>query len=72
MPHLLTFVAQGEPPYPLAYGSAQRGPAERPVATLLKTLGDARTSSLIKPARVGACAPWGGDARLQPPAPPLP
>jgi hypothetical protein len=71
-PHLLTFVAQGEPPYMLAYGSAQLGPSERPVATLLKTLGDARTSPLIKPARAGRVRSLGGEARLRPPRAPMP
>lgn len=71
-PHRLTFVAQGEPPYTLAYGSAQLRPSERPVATLLKTLGDAGTSPLIKPARVGSVRTLGGEARLQPPTAPVP
>jgi hypothetical protein len=72
IPHTLTFVAQGEPPYTLAYGSARVGPSEKPVATLLKTLGDARTSPLIKAARAGSERTLGGAERLRPPPAPVP
>jgi len=71
-PHILTFVAQGEPPYTLAYGSAQSGPSERPLATLLQTLGDAGTGPLIKAARAGRERSLGGEVRLRPPPAPVP
>ncbi len=72
VPHTLTFVAQGEPPYTLAYGSTRIGPSERPVATLLKTIGDAKASPLIKPVQVGGALTLGGAERLRPPPVPVP
>ena len=42
------------------------------VTTLLKTLGDARTSPLIKAARAGSERTLGGAERLRPPAAPVP
>lgn len=71
-PHTLTFVAQGEPPFTLAYGSAQVEPSGRPVATLLKTLGDAETRPLIKVAQAGREHTLGGAEQLRPPPAPVP
>jgi hypothetical protein len=72
IPHTLTFVAQGAPPYTLAYGSARAAPSERPVATLLKKIGKAEAASLIKPAQAGDAFTLGGADRLLPPPAPLP
>jgi hypothetical protein len=72
VPRRLTFVAQGGPPYLLAFGSAVAEPAASPLDDLLSTLGRERARDLIVQAEPGALVTLGGEARLTPPAPPLP
>jgi hypothetical protein len=72
VPHTLTFVAQGEPPYTLAYGSARVDPPPQPVDRLLRTLDQAEAGTLIQPARPGRPVILGGVEQLRPPPPPLP
>jgi hypothetical protein len=71
-PHELTFVAQGEPPYTLAYGSAVTGPSMQSVDALLRMIEKQQELDLIQPARVSQRVLLGGKARLTPPPPPLP
>jgi len=72
VPHELTFLAQGQPPYTLAFGSATVEAPAQPVDALLKQIDRERQSALIRPARLGQQTPLGGEQRLQPPPPPLP
>lgn len=71
VPDVLTFIAEGQGPYTIAYGSATVGPPGQPVDALLRTLGD-EESSLVKQARITKRIILGGEARLAPPPPPLP
>jgi hypothetical protein len=68
----LTFVAQGEPPYTVAFGSAVTAPATHPVATLLRTLDDQHEKGLIVPAQAAAVFTLGGEEKLRPPPAPFP
>jgi hypothetical protein len=73
VPQVLTFVAQGPPPYTLAYGSSLATPSKKPVAELLTAISeDDRSRAGVKLARLGPEFELGGEARLIPPAPPLP
>ena len=66
--HELTFAAQGEPPYTLAYGSATIGPSEQSIDVLLAAIDDEQ----IKTARLGEKLTLGGEIRLTPPPAPFP
>jgi len=72
VPQRLTFVAQGEPPYTVAFGSAVTTAAARPVDTLLHTMEEAQEQGLIVPAQASAVFTLGGEEKLQQPAPPFP
>ena len=72
VPHDLTFVAQGEPPYTLAFGSAAIGPSTQPVDALLRLIDERQEPSLIQLARVSQRTLLGGEGRLKPLPPPLP
>ena len=72
VPHDLTFVAQGEPPYTLAFGSAAIGRSTQPVDALLRLIDKKQESALIQSARVSQRIVLGGEGRLKPPPPPLP
>ena len=72
VPHDLTFVAQGEPPYTLAFGSAAIGPSTQPVDALLRLIDKKQEPALIQSARVSQRTLLGGEGRLTPPLPPLP
>jgi hypothetical protein len=65
VPHELVFVARGEGPFTLAYGSSTAKPAETPIVEVLRavTVAEARLSSPFE---------LGGVSRLQPPAEPFP
>lgn len=72
MPHLLTFLAQGEPPYTVAFGSATVGMATRPIDTLLSSIDESQEKGLIAPANASAVIVLGGEGKLKPPAAPFP
>jgi hypothetical protein len=70
VPHELLFLARGEGPFLLAYGSAVVGPAVRPVDELVRALGggsDAR--DLAAEAEIGEAVSLGGSEMLAPPFP---
>lgn len=71
-PARLRFLAQGDGPYLLAYGSARvAAPATRGCDDLLQGLPQADLQSMIGAVQAGAARSLGGDAALQPPpAPP--
>jgi hypothetical protein len=69
-PQRLVFVARGEPPYTLAYGSASATASRAALSGLLQQLGDG--ARLLQPAAVGSALELGGPTALLPPPPPLP
>lgn len=68
VPHRLTFVASGPPPYRVAFGSTEAMPAERPLAALLEDLED-RGGELTTPAQASEIYTLGGERKLEPPLP---
>jgi hypothetical protein len=68
-PVRLVFLAQGDGPYLLAYGSREIDPASFSVAALLQ-----KTGSTLQPANIepGPQFPLGGKDKLLPSAPPIP
>jgi len=69
-PRVLTFIAQGAPPFTLAYGSAGAAPAPATVNELLRILGDEG----VTPVRgvAGEVFSLGGEGRLHPAPEPRP
>ena len=72
VPHVLTFVAQGAPPYTVAFGSATMAPAARPVDELLRSIDEEQEKGLIVTAKASSVFTLGGEAKLEPPATPFP
>ncbi|SHK01081.1 Protein of unknown function [Desulfatibacillum alkenivorans DSM 16219] len=71
-PHTICFVAQGEPPFTLAFGSYKYKKGDALVDPLLSGLSLNNMPNLIKPANPGREFELGGQAALTPPKPPLP
>jgi hypothetical protein len=71
IPEKLLFVATGESPFTLAYGSARVGPVAAPLAQLLSESSIKQQGLLIKPAKLGSTIDFGDQSRLEPPRPPL-
>jgi len=67
----LMFVATGESPFTLAYGSARVGPVAAPLAQLLSASTIKQQGALIKSAKLGSSIDFGDDSRLEPPKPPV-
>ena len=72
LPHVLTFVAQGDPPYTVAFGNAVMTAAARPVDTLLQGIDEDQEKGLIAEAIASSAFTLGGEGKLQPPAAPFP
>ena len=72
VPHLLTFVAQGTPPYTVAFGSATTDSVARPVDILLRSIDDEQEKELIVPVTASTVFKLGGEIKLQPPEAPFP
>ncbi|MFZ5875501.1 MAG: DUF3999 domain-containing protein [Nitrospirota bacterium] len=72
VPQNVYFLANGQEPFMLAFGSAAVGPAGRPVDALLNALRDEHKRALIKEAHADGRADLGGADMLKPPPPPLP
>lgn len=72
VPHVLNFVAQGEPPYVIAYGSATVEPLEPAVDPVALAGYDPKQKVLVRTATTLPSHLLGGVVKLQPPAPPLP
>ncbi|MEN8108824.1 MAG: DUF3999 domain-containing protein [Pseudomonadota bacterium] len=72
MPHVLTFVAEGKPPYTVAFGSATVAAAARPVDALLRSIDEDQEKGLVVPVEPSPVFTLGGDAKLEPPAAPFP
>ncbi len=73
LPHRLLFVARGEMPFTLAFGSSRVGPLKNDIAGLVTQL-ESRPEEVgfIKLAQAGGLFELGGESRLYPPTPPLP
>lgn len=72
LPEQLLFVAQGESPFTLAYGSATVERMITPLPQLLLNEDELRKQGkLIKSARLGSVVQLGDKSRLQPPRPPI-
>ncbi len=71
-PHRLAFVAEGEPPYTVAFGSGAVEPAARPVEELVGALDDEDRRRVAVDARAAEVRTLGGEERLEPPPTPLP
>ena len=70
--HQLQFVTRGNPPFQLAYGNRESKPAVFDMQNLLKLATQDEVELSIATAQTGAQITLGGEARVQPPAPPLP
>ncbi len=71
-PHRLIFLARGNPPFTLAFGSAGIGPAAQTVDLLFSKIYKDGKPELIKSASAGEMSALGGPDRLKPIPPPLP
>jgi len=73
IPHRLVFVARGEMPFTLAFGSASVGPEDNDISGLVHRLEQRPDErGYIKLTHAGGRFELGGEQRLQPPRPPLP
>lgn len=70
IPEQLYFMAQGEPPFTLAYGSARVGPLSTPLGQLMNVADIQKQAKLIKDAQLGSSRELGDVAVLTPPRPP--
>ncbi|MGB5407705.1 MAG: DUF3999 domain-containing protein, partial [Thiogranum sp.] len=71
-PHQLVFLARGEGPFTLTYGSARASTEQAPVNTLLDNLKQALETLPIQQARLGQAVSPGKLEVLSPEPPPLP
>jgi hypothetical protein len=73
VPQSLLFVARGEGPFELVFGSAVAGSAEAPLDSMIGTLvGESHPAVQEVPTAALPAVELGGSARLLPPAPPTP
>lgn len=72
IPHVLTFAAEGKPPYTVAFGSASIAAAARPVDELLRSIDKVQQKSLIIRAKISPVFSLGGEMKLVSPAKPFP
>jgi hypothetical protein len=70
IPEQLFFIAQGEAPFTLAYGSARVGPVDTPLAQLLNLDKIQNQQQLIKAAQLGSPIELGNRDKLKPAKPP--
>lgn len=70
IPEQLFFIAQGEAPFTLAYGSARVGPVDTPLAQLLSEDKIQNEQQLIKAAQLGSRIELGNKDKLRPARPP--
>jgi hypothetical protein len=70
IPEQLYFIAQGEAPFTLAYGSARVGPVQTPLAQLLNLEKIQQQQQLIKAAQLGSRIELGNKDKLKPARPP--
>ena len=70
IPEQLFFIAQGEAPFTLAYGSARVGPSDTPLGQLLNLDKIQNQQQLIKAAQLGSRIELGNKDKLKPARPP--
>jgi len=70
IPETLYFIAQGEAPFTLAYGSARVGPVNTPLKSLMTTDHLRNQLGMIKPAQLGSPIELGNKDKLRPATPP--
>ena len=70
IPEQLLFVAQGEAPFTLAYGSARVDAISTPLSQLLRVQTQQQQDKLIKLAKLGSKVELGDASRLKPAPPP--
>lgn len=71
IPEQLLFVAQGEAPFTLAFGSGRINSTSTPLSQLLGNQTQQQQDKLIKPAKLGSRIALGDASRLEPRQPPL-
>jgi len=71
IPEQLLFVATGESPFTLTYGSAKVAAVMAPLGQLLSERSIKQHGSLIKSAKLGSAIDFGDRSRLEPPRPKL-
>lgn len=67
LPHILTFVAQGNPPYEIAYGNAIIEPLDQAIDPQMLSMHDTEQPLLIKTASTTPSYILGGAEKLEPP-----
>jgi hypothetical protein len=67
LPHILTFVAQGNPPYVIAYGNAIIEPLDQAIYPQMLSVHDTKQPLLIKTATTTQSYVLGGVEKLEPP-----
>lgn len=72
IPHVLTFMAQGQPPYVIAFGSGTIEPFQWTVDLMTVADNDPEKKVLIKTATTSQSYMLGGVEKLEQPSPPLP
>lgn len=72
IPHVLTFVAEGDPPYTVAFGNVAAAATESPVSTLLEGIDSDQARGLIVAVTPSAIFELGGESRLRHPEEPFP
>jgi hypothetical protein len=74
LPHELSFIARGEPPFIMAFGSGSVGAGKQGGTTDILKLADSKeqVDFLVRRAKLGRQLVLGGDAALAPPPAPLP
>ncbi len=72
LPHEIAFIAQGRPPFRLAYGSRAADVGEAPLSLLLDALEKGGQAVSPAPVRIGGIVELGGEAALAPKPGPLP
>ncbi len=65
MPHELFFLARGNPPFTLAYGSVRVKKTKQPIAMLLETISNAGEGEFIRTAHMKERTVLGGEAALK-------
>jgi len=73
IPHDFLFLARGNPPFQIAYGSTKiKSPPGRPIDILLNAINQDQKGIFIKNAQLGEKIGLGGEAMLNPLKPPFP
>lgn len=72
LPHKMIFVARGQAPFKVVYGSTEEMPSTLVVKKLLFDVDNKRNGNYIKAAKIASRLTLGGKEKLLPPRPPVP